>query len=160
MKDTCCVLPIPAYEQGSGLMYPTMYNHQLVGATVTLNFTLTHWFIPVRLGQTQYASDIYSAELLSMHVVHLPLPTIISPHKRKVSTIDPLSEGGSPSKQSKQTMSFDFQFTFYIVISSNFSDLISSFKPVIHFESENFSYLLLHSLLIMSTFLDYLTIPS
>ena len=84
-------------------MYPTMYKHQLVGTTVTLNFTLTHWFILVKLGQMQYASDSYSAELLSMHVVRPHLPTIVSPCKRKVSTIDPFSEGGSPSKKSKQT---------------------------------------------------------
>ena len=67
MKDTYWVLPIPAYKQGGGLMYPTMYKHQLVGVTVILNFTLTHWFIPVKPGQMQEVSDIYSAELLGMH---------------------------------------------------------------------------------------------
>ena len=103
MKDTYCILPIPAYEQGGGLMYPTMYKHQLVGATVILNFTLTHWFIPVKLGQMQEVLDIYSAELLGMHVVHPPLPTIVSPRKRKVSTIDPFSESGSPSMKSKKS---------------------------------------------------------
>lgn len=103
MKDTYRILPIPAYKQGGGLMYPTMYKHQLVGATVILNFTLTHWFILVKLGQMQEVSDIYSVELLSMRVVHLPLPTIVSPCKRKVSTIDPFSESGSPSKKSKKS---------------------------------------------------------
>ena len=101
MKDTYCVLPIPAYELGGSFMYPTMYKHQLVGATVILNFSLTHWFIPARSGQMQEVLDIYSAEVLDICVVRPPLPMIISPCKRKVSTIDPFGEGGSPMKKSK-----------------------------------------------------------
>ena len=103
MKDTYRVLPIPAYEQGGGLMYPTMYKHQLVDATVILNFSLTHWFIPAKPGQMQEASDIYSAEVLGIRVIRPPLPTIVSPRKRKVSTIDPFDESGSPSKKSKSS---------------------------------------------------------
>ena len=101
MKDTYHVLPIAAYKQGGGLMYPTMYKHQLVGTTVILNFSLTHWFIPAKPGQMREELDIYSVEVLGIHVIRPPLPTIVSPRKRKVSTIDPFNESGSPSKKSK-----------------------------------------------------------
>ena len=38
MKDTYCVIPIPAYEREGGLMYPSYYKHQLV-LELLLSFT-------------------------------------------------------------------------------------------------------------------------
>ena len=81
MKDTYCVIPIPAYEKEGGLMYPSYYKHQLVRATVELHFTLTHWSISSKTGCADENVDTYTAELFSMRVIRPSLPTIVSPCK-------------------------------------------------------------------------------
>jgi hypothetical protein len=47
-------------------------------------------------------NDVYTLELYSIRVLKKPLPAVVSPHKRKVSTKDPM-ESGSPTKRSKPT---------------------------------------------------------
>jgi hypothetical protein len=101
MVDTHQIVPVPAYEFDSGLMYPTHYKRMLAKALVELHFALTHYTIADK-GNKSGGNDVYTLELYSVRVLKKPLPAIVSPHKRKVSTKDPM-ESGSPTKKSKPT---------------------------------------------------------
>jgi hypothetical protein len=100
MVDTLQVVPVPAYEFDSGLMYPTHYKRMLTRALVELHFMLTHSIADK--GNKTDGNDVYTLELYSIRVFKKPLPAIVSPCKRKVSTKDPM-ESGSPMKKSKPT---------------------------------------------------------
>jgi hypothetical protein len=78
-------------------MHPQYYRRQLMGAMVELHFTLTHWSIGAKPGDSQQSVDTYSAELFSTRVLRKPLPSIPSPQKRKVSPTDPMT----PTKKAK-----------------------------------------------------------
>jgi hypothetical protein len=101
MVDTHRVVPVPAYEFDGGLMYPTHYKRMLAKALVELHFALTHYTIADK-GNKLGGNDVYTLELYSVRVLKKPLPAIVSPRKRKVSTKDPM-ESGSPTKKSKPT---------------------------------------------------------
>ena len=101
MVDTHRVVPVPAYEFDGGLMYPTHYKRMLAKALVELHFALTHYTIAEK-GNKSGGNDVYTPELYSIRVLKKPLPAIVSPRKRKVSTKDSM-ESGSPMKKSKPT---------------------------------------------------------
>jgi hypothetical protein len=84
-------------------MYLTHYKAMLVKALVKLHFVLTHYTIADKDkdSKTSGGNDIYTPELYSIRVLKKPLPAIVSPHKRKVSTKDPI-ELSSPMKKSKK----------------------------------------------------------
>ncbi|KAG6824516.1 hypothetical protein H0H92_006634 [Tricholoma furcatifolium] len=93
MTDTHCVNPIPAYDMHRYIIHPTFYRTCLVGAIVELNFELTHWAMKSR--NSEAACDTYTADIVAVHVLVPPKPTVITPRKRKVfHKMDPLS---SPS---------------------------------------------------------------
>ena len=79
----------------------THYKKMLAKAFVKLHFTLTHYTIAEK-GNKLGGNDDYTPELYSIRVLKKPPPAIVSPHKRKVSTKDPM-ESGSPMKKSKPT---------------------------------------------------------
>jgi hypothetical protein len=103
MVDTHQVDPVPAYEFDSRFMYPTHYKTMLIEALVQLHFVLTHYTIADKDkdGKMSGGNNIYTLELYSIRVLKKPLPAIVSPHKREVSTKDPI-ELGSPTKKSKK----------------------------------------------------------
>ena len=84
-------------------MYPTHYKTMLVKALIKLHFVLTHYTIvdKDKDGKTSGGNDIYTPELYSIRVLKKPLPAIVSPHKRKVSTKNPI-ELSSLTKKSKK----------------------------------------------------------
>lgn len=100
MVDTYRVVPVPAYEFDGGLMYPTHYKTMLVKALVELHFALTHYTIADKDSKKSGGNDVYTPELYSIRVLKKPLPAIVSPRKRKVSTKDPMGSD-SPTKKSK-----------------------------------------------------------
>jgi hypothetical protein len=100
MVDTHRVVPVPAYEFDGGLMYPTHYKTMLVKALVELHFALTHYTIADKDSKKSGGNDVYTPELYSIRVLKKPLPAIVSPRKRKVSTKDPMGSS-SPTKKSK-----------------------------------------------------------
>jgi hypothetical protein len=72
----------------------------LSNALVELHFTLTHYAI-LDKNSGKAHSDVYVPELYSMRVLRKPLPAVVSPHKRKISTIDPMD---SPTKKTKRSL--------------------------------------------------------
>ena len=101
LESTHRLIPVPAYEYEGSLMYPQYYKHMLTGAVVEVHFTLTHWSIGAKPGQSQESIDAYTPELFSMRVLRKPLPSITS-RKRKVSSKDPMGPE-SPTKKAKST---------------------------------------------------------
>jgi hypothetical protein len=100
MVDTYQVVPVPAYEFDSGLMYLTHYKTMLIKALVELHITLMHYTIVDKDSKKSGGNDVYTPELYSIWVLKSPLPAIVSPRKRKVSTKDPM-RSDSPTKKSK-----------------------------------------------------------
>jgi hypothetical protein len=100
MVDTHQVVPVPAYEYDGGLMYLTHYKTMLVKALIELHFALTHYTIVDKDSKKSGGNDVYTLELYSIRVWKKPLPAIVSPRKRKVSTKDPMGSS-SPTKKSK-----------------------------------------------------------
>ena len=96
-----CIVPIPTYEFEGGLMYLQWYKQMLCNALVEVHFTLMHYSIMDKNGGKNH-SDVYIPELYSMRVLKKPLPTVVSPHKHKVSTKDPM-ESDSPMKKMKSS---------------------------------------------------------
>ena len=90
------------------LILPSMYRKRLMGATVTMEFSLTHWAIGGNRGgrdahdPEKTKIDVYVAELQHMRVLMPPKPCPVTPRKRKVSAIDP-SNSPSPSKRQRAT---------------------------------------------------------
>jgi hypothetical protein len=83
-------------------MHPQYYKSMLTNAIVEVNFTLTHWTIGTKPGQGGENVDAYTPELYSMRVLRKPLPSIVSPRKRKVSSKYPM-DSGSLTKKTKTT---------------------------------------------------------
>ena len=89
------------YEFNGGLMYLTHYKRMLAKALVELHFVLMHYTIADKDSKKSGGNDVYTPELYSIRVLKKPLPAIVSPCKRKVSTKDPMES--SPTKKSKPT---------------------------------------------------------
>ena len=70
----------------------------LVKALVELHFALTHYTIADKDSKKSGGNDVYTPD--SIRVLKKPLPVIVSPRKRKVSTKDPMGSD-SPTKKSK-----------------------------------------------------------
>ena len=100
MVNTYQVDPVPAYEFDSGLIYLTHYKTMLIKALVELHITLMHYTIVDKDSKKSGGNDVYTPELYSIWVLKSPLPAIVSPRKRKVSTKDPM-RSDSPTKKSK-----------------------------------------------------------
>jgi hypothetical protein len=66
-------------------MYPTHYKTMLVKALIKLHIILMHYTITDKDkdGKTSDGNNVYTLELYSIRVLKKPLPSIVSPHKRK-----------------------------------------------------------------------------
>ena len=62
----------------------------LIKVLVELHFTLMHYTIADKDSKKSGGNDVYTPELYSIRVLKKPLPAIVSPRKRKVSTKDPM----------------------------------------------------------------------
>ena len=100
MLTTHVVNPIPAYDMHGYLIPPNMYHNHLAGAIVELHFELTHWSMKGRNGEA--SCDTYAADIIAIHVLILPKPTLVTPRKRKV--FDKLDPFASPSPRKKALM--------------------------------------------------------
>ncbi|THG95597.1 hypothetical protein EW026_g6079 [Hermanssonia centrifuga] len=90
MKDKYFVVPIPAYDMHGDLIHPTFYRRRLEGALVAVCFTLTHWAIGNKDAGT--SSNVFTADIINLHVLVTPRPTVVTPRKRgRVPAFDPMS---------------------------------------------------------------------
>lgn len=101
IEKTHRVVPIPAYDMHGDLIDPRMYRSRLMGAVVSLQFTLTHWSIGGRSKDTPDRAklDVYVADLHHIRVLVPPKPSPVTPRKRKITAVDPMSGSPSPSKR-------------------------------------------------------------
>jgi hypothetical protein len=103
LESTHHLIPVPAYKYEGSLMYPQYYKQMLTSTVIEVHFTLTHWSIGAKPTQGQESINAYTPELFAMHVLRKLLPSITSPHKRKVLFKDPLGLESPMKKTNKST---------------------------------------------------------
>jgi hypothetical protein len=97
MLNTHSVNPIPAYDMHGHLIHPLSYHSQLSGAVIELYFELSHWSMRGQNGEP--SCDTFAADMVAIHVLVLPKPTLVTLHKCKVyDKMDPFASP-SPSKK-------------------------------------------------------------
>ena len=89
-------------EFNNGVIAERKHAHQCYCRSQLHTHSLTHWTIGAKPGQGGENVDAYTPELYSMRVLRKPLPFIVSPRKRKVSSKYPM-DSGSPTKKTKPT---------------------------------------------------------
>ncbi|PPQ74789.1 hypothetical protein CVT24_003728 [Panaeolus cyanescens] len=101
--------PLPAYNTKGEIIAPERCKTALPGATVRINFTLTHWLITSNKtdGKTNSSSGsgpyhIFNADIDSIRVLSDPPAQVITPRKRRTTRYDPDDVSGSPSPKKKK----------------------------------------------------------
>lgn len=84
------VVPLPAYDVDGNLIRPQHYRDALLGATVEVHFTLTHWTISARAGEEP--ADVYAADIQYIRVLVPPSRLPIVPRKSRILLRDPTSD--------------------------------------------------------------------
>ncbi len=90
MQHMHLVIPIPAYDMHCALIELGSLRKMLEGAVVQVRLVLRHWSINGKKSGEKPA-DTYMADLEDLLVLIPPLPTMVSPWKRKVLAMHPES---------------------------------------------------------------------
>ncbi|KAI6100724.1 hypothetical protein EDD16DRAFT_1761229 [Pisolithus croceorrhizus] len=78
LKNSHCLLPVPAYDVAGFLIAPSAYRCCLQGAIAEVHFTLSHW------GIAAAKRNVYGSRIVFIRVLVLPPPLSATCKKRKL----------------------------------------------------------------------------